>query len=133
MATAVITRRPGQFRCSGVGQTVHAKVGEELPAHMSCQGGCEWEFRKEDNPRPEKVTVIIGDEPFFALIIDEVPQAGDLLNLRNRMVGSFRVTNVDIITQGTGVAPLTWPRLMVEREGDHEEGHPIYAAGEVFL
>ncbi len=131
MATAIIARRPGLFRCSGIGQTVFAKAGEELPAHISCGGGCGWEFRDEDNPRPEMVTVIVGSGPFYPLIIREVPIAGDTINLKHGLVGSYRVMKVDTVTQVTETDPIPmwWPRIIVERVGNHEAGRPIHEVG----
>jgi len=133
MATAVIARRTGMFRCSGVGKTKRVRAGEKLPSHTSCKGGCEWEFRPEDNPQPEKVTIIIGDGPFFIIVMDEVPQVGDMLNLRSGLVGQHRVTKVGKITSKKAIRDMGRPRIMVERVGGYEEGSLIYAVGEVFL
>jgi len=133
MATAVVARKTGIYRCSGIGQTKFVRAGEELPAHTTCKGGCEWEFRPEDNPQPDKVTVIIGNGPFFVLIVSEVPKVGDTLNLRTGLVGRYRVTKVDTITPKDGTRDPVWPHLLVERVGDHKKGQYIYAVGEVPL
>src|SRR3989338_8579105 len=97
MATAVTARRTGMYRCSGLGQTKYVGAGERLPAHTTCEGGCEWEFKKGDNPQPENSTLIIGNDPYYVLIINEVPNVGETLNLRGGLVGSFKVTSVDTI------------------------------------
>jgi hypothetical protein len=123
MATAFVTRRTGMYRCSGLGQTKYVKAGETLSAHTDCEGGCEWEFKTEDNPLPEDATVIIGEDPYFILTISEVPQIGDILNLEVGLVGAYRVTKVDTIT--LKVRPYVRPRLVVEKVGDVKEGqHP---------
>jgi len=127
MAIAVIARRTGVFRCSGIGQTVFARAGEELLAHDTCSGGCEWEFKKEDNPRPDKATVVIGNGPFYVLVIDEVPQAGDTINLGAGLVGSYHVTAVSTITRQGNL----WPNIIVERVGHHVEGLHVYRVGRV--
>lgn len=135
MAKAVMAWRTGKFRCSGIGKTKYARAGEELPAHTSCQGGCEWEFREEDNPHPESAIVIIGGDTFFFLVIPEVPKVGDTLNLTDGLVGNYRVMELDTVqanlTRGKALYP--WPRIMVERIGEHEEGQRIYAVGEVLF
>jgi len=129
MATAIMARKTGTYRCSGVGQTIFVQAGEELPAHDTCPAGCEWEFRPEDNPRPGKATVIIGNGPFYVLIIDEVPQVGDIINLGAGLVGSYCVTAVNTITRRSNL----WPNIMVKRKGDHEERLPIHRVGRVAL
>ncbi len=131
MATAVVARRTGLYRCSGIGCTKFVRAGEELPTHTTCEGGCEWEFRPEDNPRPEMVSVVIGNGPFFALVIGEVPKVGDTLNLRTGLVGRYRVIKVDTKTPKNGPNDVWLPHFLVERVGNHEKGQPIYAVGEV--
>ena len=133
MAKETVARRTGMHRCSGLGLTKYVRAGEELPAHTTCEGGCEWAFRDEDNPDPEKATVIIGNGPFFALAIIEVPKVEDTVNLGAGLVGSYRVTHVGTKTSKKSPSHALYPHLLVERVGDHEQGKPIYAVVEVQL
>ena len=131
MATTVMARRTGMFRCTGLGQTKYARAGEELPAHDSCPGGCEWQFNDKGNLRPEKATVIIRhhlDGPSYVLIIEEVPKVGDTIDLRVGLNGNFRVTKVDTITSHD----YLYPRILVEYVGDYKE-ELVYAVGLVEL
>ena len=126
MATSVMARRTGIYRCTGIGQTVSVKAGEQLPTHTTCEGGCEWIFRSEDNSQRQKATVIIGNDPYFVLIIDEVPAVGDILNLRGGLAGRFRVTTMSTISRKYDHGNMLWPHLLVQREGNHQKQRFIY-------
>ncbi len=130
MATKVLARRTGLYRCSGIGQTIFAKAGEELPAHTNCKGGCRWEFKSRDNPRPEKTTIVIGNKPFFVSIMDKVPEIGSEINLSVGLKGRYRVIVVDILVI---INDIWWPHLSVKRVGDCKKGGPVHEVGEVSL
>lgn len=131
MAASAMARRTGIYRCTGIGQTVSVKAGEQLPTHTTCDSGCEWTFRSEDNSQQQKATVIIGNGPYFVLIIDEVPAVGYILNLRGGLDGRFRVTAVNTISRKYDHGDMLWPHLLVQRVGNHQKDRFIYRIGEV--
>lgn len=55
MATEMIAQQTGMYECSGIGQTVYAKKGEKLPAHDTCEGGCEWRLKPDDESQSGKL------------------------------------------------------------------------------
>lgn len=131
MTTSAMARRTGIYRCTGIGQTVSVRAGEQLPSHTTCDGGCEWTFRSEDNSQKEKATIIIGNSPYYVLIIDEVPAVGYVLNLKGGLSGRFRVTAVSTISRKYDHGDMLWPHLLVQREGNHQKQQFTYWVGRV--
>lgn len=133
MGTAQIARVEGLYRCTGLGETKFAGLGERLP-QCSCPSGGTWELRKEDNIRSEDaIPILIGGGIIHMIETDELPEIGYRYNIRQASgnglkSGLHRVTEIDENFKW-GKTPHIWIR--VERIGDLAEDLPIHQAGQL--
>lgn len=121
----------GLYRCTNLGETVFVKPGEQFPK-CSCDPPGQWELRKEDNiERNDAIIIFVAKGLIHAIQTDELPEIGQLLNLRQSMgmehlTGLFKIVEIDENFECMGEKSI-W--INVERIGSFANDLPIHIVG----